>query len=142
MKPLLYIFPVIVLLLSVYGCNIWFHDAANVPNSAARRSILLAECNQWPLSIRRWDGTGIIIVQRDSYAAVTTFIDLKNLALYRGISGHWLRITKNGWLHDYDKMAFWRAGVPLLVSNALVNGLRREYHRDAALGLPLARCTS
>jgi hypothetical protein len=142
MRFLLYVCPLIVLVFFVYGCNMWFNDAATVPNAAAKRAILLAECKHWSPSVRHWGATGIIVVQRDSYAAVTTFIDFKNLALYRNTSGQWQRITPNGWLYDYDKMSFWRAGAPLLISNALVNGLRREYHRDFALNLPLARCAS
>jgi hypothetical protein len=112
------------------GVGLWFFDAADIPDPRDSSAILAVECSTWgsvPSQV-----TGMFVVQRGSYAAVNAFIDTKNLSLYRRKSGAWVRVTRNGWLHEYDKMAFWKAGAPLFISNALVNGLRREYHRWTA----------
>jgi hypothetical protein len=117
-------------LVAVFGVWSWYFDAADVPNPSNKRAILAIECHAWNgLPGNYQSNLGMIVVQRNAFAAVTTFVDMKNLALYREAAGRWVRVTQNGWLHEYDKSAFWKAGVPLLDGNALVNGLRREYRR-------------
>ena len=113
--------------VAILGIGLWLFDAADVPSPADESAIVGMECRTWRIIAPGVHG--ITIVQRNSYAAASTNIDVDNLALYRQAPNGWQRITPKIWLNRADKVAFWKAGAPLLVANALVNGLRRQRHR-------------
>ena len=71
----------------------------------------------------------IVIVARGSYALVSTNIDLDNLEVFEKREGRWVRITPNGWQHNIDRQSLMHIGVPFRDANALVNGMRFQWHR-------------
>jgi hypothetical protein len=113
-----------VLLLT--GVAMVLLDAAMPPSDTTALQIRNVEIQSWNLP--RSDIHRMLIVTRGDYAAVATNIDFDNIELLKRTANGWTRITPNGWRHDVDKWAIFRAGVPWWTANALGNGLVRLSH--------------
>jgi hypothetical protein len=115
-----------VLVLVWFGHRWMESDIAMPPPVDERLHIKAVERRAWGDVANQIDD--ILVVARGRYALVSTNIDLDNIEVLEKRGGTWVRITPNGWGDNVDRWSLIQIGIPFSAANALVNGMRYQWH--------------
>ncbi len=125
----------ILLAVLVVGYTALERDIAVPPPRDERLHIEATERRMWEPDVAN-QIFSITVVARGRYALVSTSIDMDNIGILEKRGGRWIRVTPNGWSTNISRVQLMRVGVPFEVANALVNGMRYQWHRAGHIAEP------